>query len=68
MITRPAAAIQHLLSAEMVSSRVDSYSKKEAAMPTCSGEGAGVQEAEGQTIQPLQTYGPSGQGMAGQSS
>ena len=34
----------------MVSSKVDSYSKKEAATPTCSGEGAGVQEAEGQTI------------------
>ena len=52
-----------------MSSRVDSYSKEEAAMLTLSGEeGAGVQEAEGQTIQPLQTYGPSGQGMEGQSS
>jgi hypothetical protein len=41
----------------MVSSRVDSYSKKEVAAPTCSGEeGAGIQVAQGQTIQPLQTY------------
>jgi len=53
----------------MVSSRIDSYSKKEAAASTCSGEeGAGVQEAEGQTIQPLQTNGPSRQGVEGQSS
>ena len=51
----------------MVSSRVDSYSKKEAATPTCSGEGAGVQEAKGQTIQPQQTNGTSGQGMEGTS-
>ena len=36
-------------------------------MPTCSGEGAGVQEAEGQTIQPQQTNGTSGQGMEGTS-
>ena len=53
----------------MVSFRVDSYSKKEAAMSTCSGEeGKRVQEAEGQTIRPLQTNGPSKQGMEGQSS
>ena len=52
-----------------MSFRVDSYSKKEASASTCSGEeGKRVQEAEGQTIQPLQTNGPSRQGMEGQSS
>ena len=58
----------------MVSFGVDSYSKKEAAASTRSGEEgkrvqeAEGQEAEGQTIQPLQTNGPSRQGMEGQSS
>ena len=53
----------------MVSSGVVSYSKEEAAAPMLSREeGAGVEEAEGQTIQPLQINGPSGQGMEGQSS
>ena len=53
----------------MVSSRVDLYSKEEAAVPTSSREeGAGDPEAEGQTIQSVQTHGLSGQGMEGQSS
>ena len=52
-----------------MSSRVDSYSKEEAASPTRSREeGAGDQEAERQTIQSVQAHGPSGQGMEGQSS
>ena len=59
-IQRPIMANDHEASS--------SSSKKEATTPTCSGEGAGVQEAEGQTIQPLHTYGPSGQSMEGQSS
>ena len=50
-----------------MSSRVDSYSKEEAATPTLSREaGAGDPEAEGQTIQSVQTHGPSGHGMEGQ--
>ena len=53
----------------MVSSRIDSYSKEKAAALTLSREeGAGVREAEGQTIKPVQTHGTSGQGMEGQSS
>ena len=53
----------------MVSSRVDSYSKEEVAAPMLSREeGAGDQEAEGQTIESVQTHGPPGQGMEGQSS
>jgi len=51
-----------------VSSSVDSYSKEEAAALTLSREGAGDQEAWGQTIQPVQTHGPSEQGLEGQSS
>ena len=51
-----------------MSSSVDSYSKEEAAALTLSREGAGDQEAWGQTIQPVQTHGPSEQGLEGQSS
>ena len=51
-----------------MSSEVDSYSKEEAATPTLSRKGAGDPEAEGQTIQSAQTHGPSGKGLAGQSS
>ena len=48
-----------VLSTKVVSSR-DSYSKEEAAALTLSREGVGDQEAEGQTVQSVQTHGPSG--------
>jgi len=48
---------------------VDSYSKEEVVAPMLSREeGPGVREAEGQTIQPVQTNGSPKQGMEGQSS
>ena len=49
-----------VLSTKVVSSKVDSYSKEEAAALTLSREGVGDQEAEGQTVQSVQTHGPSG--------
>ena len=67
MIVNPAAALQHQSTFNRggVLQVFDSYSKEEATMLTLSREGAGVQEAEGQTIQPQQTNGTSGQGMEG---
>ena len=49
-----------------MSIRVESYIEEEVAMPALSEEeGAKAQEVEGQTAQPVQTLGPSRQGMEG---
>ena len=59
---KPTATLQHqgTFNRGGVLQVFDSYSKEEATMLTLSREGAGDQEAWGQTIQPVQTHGPSG--------